>query len=81
MTSSYHHQMMSPRRWTQSIVGRTAEGRAQCQEAAATKVYCLCGILVRVGLKTFDEEQFSLNLMLCTSKHGVPRVRKWGVKM
>lgn len=63
MTSSYHHQMMSPRRWTQSIVGRTAEGRAQCQEAAAPKVYCLCEDLVRVGLKTFDEEQFPLNLM------------------
>ena len=58
MTSSYHHQMMSPRRWTQSIVGRTAEGRAQCQEAAAPKVYCLCEDLVRVGLKLLKKNSF-----------------------
>ena len=59
MTSSYHHQMMSPRRWTQSIVGRTAEGRAQCQEAAAPKVYCLCEVLVRVGLKLLKKKRSS----------------------
>ena len=51
MMYSNHHQMMSPRRWIQSIVGRTAGGKVQCQEAAAPKVYCLCEGLVRIGLR------------------------------